>query len=473
MFPAWFFGWIVTMTKQRPGLYVQLKAMRIRPNDSEIIMAAIGLETLTVREMLYDGRAYIWDVNEEGESLLTIALTSGVNTSVAAIGDFLVYYEDLRRKSAYLYFWTPMLLQHDYWSHHKYVFSSELQTEYFGFTQLHVAVLGFDKDGPTPMTTISLTPRHDINEVDHWGRSALYWACAQGDLGNIDSLLRKGADPNLADSEGRTPLHSQADSANIEAVEMLFQSGADPKATNRRGGTPLHDFTFWNTCTTRILALFVRCNANLDAGDGGGWTPLHWAVRHGNIEMISCFHRHGAQLEIKSDMGATPLTYALSRHQYAAFKHLLSIGADTLVESQKGSLLHFAARDADLKTIRHLQQLPLCNMRTDTRDDAGFTALERAERRRDGIFESTDMRVVESEPQPQVTAWFEAFLSLIEDLDPEAHNIPDLIPQHGFSPHANGLDVSENMSTAMTASDDDVGTDEVELEVFFDAVQLL
>lgn len=366
-----------------------------------------------------------------------------------------------------------MLLQHDYWSHHKYLFGSELQIEHFGFTPLHAAVLGFDKDGSTPMTTISLTPRQEINEVDHWGRTALYWACARGDLGNIESLLRKGADPNLADSEGRTPLHSQAESANMEAVEVLFQSGADPKATNRRGGTPLHDFTYWNTCTARILALFVQYNANIDASDGSGWTPLHWAVRHGNIEMISAFHQHGAQLEIKSDMGATPLSYALSRHQYGAFKHLLGMGADPLVKSQKGSLLHFVARDADLETTRHLQQRPLCNMRTDTRDDEGFTALERAERRRDGIFEYTDMRVVESEPQLHVTAWFEAFLSLIEDLDPGGYNMPDLTPQHEVPPHAIGPHGPEDTLSATTASDDDAGTDEGELEVFVDAVQIL
>lgn len=72
MFPAWLLGWIVTVKMQRPGLNVQLKAMKIRPNDSEIFVAADGLEISKVRELLDDGRASILDVNEEGESLLTV-----------------------------------------------------------------------------------------------------------------------------------------------------------------------------------------------------------------------------------------------------------------------------------------------------------------------------------------------------------------------------------------------------------------
>lgn len=365
------------------------------------------------------------------------------------------------------------MLKHDYWSHHKYVFGSELQIEYFGFTALHAAILGFDTDGSSPETAISLTHRHDIDEVDHWGSSALYWACAQGDLGKIESLLRKGADPNLADREGRTPLHSLAKSANAEAVEVLFQSGADPNARNRMGGTPLHDFTYWDTCTSRILAIFVHYNANLDACDGAGWTPLHWAVRHGNIETISNFHRHGAQLEIKSDMGATPLTYALSRHQYGAFQHLLSIGADTLVKSQKGSLLHFVARDAELETIRHLQQLPVRNMNTNTRDDDGFTALERAERRRDGVVEYTDMRAIESRPLLHGTIWFNAFLSWIKDLDHKANDMPDVLPHREFGPRVDGPEEPQDILSAMTASEDAADTDDGDLEVFVDAVDCL
>ena len=193
-------------------------------------------------------------------------------------------------------------------------------------------------------------------------------------------------------------------------------------------------------------------------------------MRHGNIETISNFHRHGAQLEIKSDMGATPLTYALSRHQYGAFQHLFSIGADPLVRSQKGSLLHFVARDADLETIRYLQQLPLRNMNTNTIDDDGFTALERAEKRRDGVVEYTDMLAIESIPLLRTTVCFNAFLSWIKDLDHKANNMTDVLPQYDFGPRVDGPDGPQDIPSAMTASEGAADTDASELEVFVDAV---
>lgn len=294
----------------------------------------------------------------------------------------------------------------------KSVFGRELQLELFGLTKLHAAVLGVDHDAVMAEDTIRMAPRDTIDEVDQTGRSALSWACAQGDLNKVESLLRKGADPNLGDSEGRTPLHHTSYSINERCVEVLLESGAAAGPENRRGGTPLHDITHRNRCTNEILEIFVRFEANIDVTDGNGWTPLHWAVRHGNVETIDALLRHGANLELQSDMGATPLTYALSRHQYHAFKHLLQVGADFTVKSRKGSLLHFVARDGDAETLRYLRQIALAGIDPNERDNDGLTALEHAERRRDGVIEYTDMATYEAPPIPEPLAWFEAFVSV-------------------------------------------------------------
>ena len=47
--------------------------LRIRPNHSEIFSAVVSHDAFKVRELLTDGRASILDVNEEGESLLTVS----------------------------------------------------------------------------------------------------------------------------------------------------------------------------------------------------------------------------------------------------------------------------------------------------------------------------------------------------------------------------------------------------------------
>ena len=72
-----------------------------------------------------------------------------------------------------------------------------------------------------------------------------------------------------------------------------------------------------------------------------------------------------------------------------------------MLNSQHGSLLHFAARDGDTETLRYLRQSALHDIDLDGRDNDGLTALKRAERRRDGAVEWTDMSANEAPPEPK------------------------------------------------------------------------
>lgn len=72
-FPHWFLDRIVAMKSRHPGPDLQLKVLRIRPNDSEIFSAVVHQNTSKVREILAAGDASVLDVNEEGESLLTVS----------------------------------------------------------------------------------------------------------------------------------------------------------------------------------------------------------------------------------------------------------------------------------------------------------------------------------------------------------------------------------------------------------------
>lgn len=197
-----------------------------------------------------------------------------------------------------------------------------------------------------------------------------------------------GADPNMADSEGRTSLLHMAHSANDRCLDELLDHGSNVNVRNRRGGTPLHDFTFTSKCTASYIDKFHFKGADLNARDGGGWAPLNWAVRHGNIEVINRLVQHGADLEIRNNMGITPLLYALVRHQFGAFRYLLDLGCDPTVRTHSGStLLHFSSRDGDTDTLCYLEQRNLKGINPDDRDQDGLTALERAERRRDGVYD--------------------------------------------------------------------------------------
>jgi len=320
-----------------------------------------------------------------------------------------------------MYFWRPTLVDSKFRPKDQLdMFGSELELDNFQFTSLHAAVLGLTPSGTAPEEVICTTPRELVNELDQQGRNALAWACAKGDLRKVEKLLKMGADPNIGDSEGRTPLHHLANkvgSANEPCLDELLNHGADVDVRNRRGGTPLHDFTFSSTCTASSIEKFYLKGANLNAQDGDGWTPVHWAVRHGNIEIIDKLVQHGADLELQSNMGMTSLTYALIRHQFRTFKYLLEFGCDYNVRTQSGStMLHLSARDGDIDTLRYLEQRGLRGIKQDDRDGDGLTALEYAERRRDGVYEWADLVNHEATPDAEPQTWFKAFLALNEKL---------------------------------------------------------
>lgn len=300
------------------------------------------------------------------------------------------------------------------------IFGSELELDLFQFTPLHATVLDLGPDGAAPEQLIGATPRELINELDQLGRNALSWACAKGDLRKIGKLLHMGADPNIADSEGRTSLHHLAHygvSGTERCLDELLDHGANVHVRNRRGGTPLHDFTFSPNCAASCIDKFRLKGADLNAGDGDGWAPLNWAVRHGNIEVIDQLVQHGADLESQSNMGITPLIYALVRHQFGAFRYLLDLGCDHTFRTRSGlTLLHFSARDGDIDTLRYLEQRNLRGIDPDDRDKDGLTALERAERRREGVYDWADLVSHEALPDFEPQTWFDAFLALYQKL---------------------------------------------------------
>ncbi|MFT3742244.1 MAG: ankyrin repeat domain-containing protein [Gammaproteobacteria bacterium] len=67
-------------------------------------------------------------------------------------------------------------------------------------------------------------------------------------------------------------------------------------------------------------------NLNVCLEYTGDWnlTPLHYAARHGNLDMVKKFLAHGAQLEAKDKQGRTPLDLAKEGHKTEVIEYLTS-----------------------------------------------------------------------------------------------------------------------------------------------------
>ena len=79
----------------------------------------------------------------------------------------------------------------------------------------------------TEMSLISFRSGVDVNNVDDNGFTALHWACANGQLGTVEFLIKNGGDVTVAGNQGETPLLLAACYGFIEIVKYLLSIGVD------------------------------------------------------------------------------------------------------------------------------------------------------------------------------------------------------------------------------------------------------
>ncbi|GMF15883.1 unnamed protein product [Phytophthora fragariaefolia] len=58
-----------------------------------------------------------------------------------------------------------------------------------------------------------------------------------------------------------------------------------------------------------------------------GWTPLHWASRVGNLDIVRLLAKYGANLNVQDRWGTTPLMLTVVGESKAAAETLIELGA--------------------------------------------------------------------------------------------------------------------------------------------------
>ena len=76
-----------------------------------------------------------------------------------------------------------------------------------------------------------------------------------------------------------------------------------------------------------LLQRFVEWGAALDAGDYYGYSPLHWAVRSGHVDVVRLLLDRGAALDVRDLEGRTPLDRAAMNGHVDVVRLLLDRGA--------------------------------------------------------------------------------------------------------------------------------------------------
>jgi ankyrin repeat protein len=165
------------------------------------------------------------------------------------------------------------------------------------------------------------------------GATPLMHAGVVGSVESMKLLLDHKADVNAANSAGLTALMMSV--TDIDKVRLLLERGADVNVATKRGRTALM-LAAASDNSAPIVRLLMARGANPKAVDVVKGTALHQAVRGGDVETIRILIDAGLGVSDAYFAGFTPLMGAAFTGSVEAVKVLLSKGANVNAVSDDG-----------------------------------------------------------------------------------------------------------------------------------------
>jgi ankyrin repeat protein len=237
-----------------------------------------------------------------------------------------------------------------------------------GATALHWAAHWDDID------TARLLPgaRADVHAANDHGVTPLALACENGSGAMVELLLEAGAKPNAAVSSGETALMTAARTGSLTAVRALLTRGASVNTSEPSHGQTALMWAVANRHAHVVRAL-VDGGADVHArarsrvrmvhtgsrfGDRGadkgafrmelgGFTPLLFAARQGDVDSATPLLAGGASLNDTAPNGASALAIAALSGRGAFALFLLDKGADPNLAGAGYAPLHAAVLRSD------------------------------------------------------------------------------------------------------------------------------
>ena len=146
-----------------------------------------------------------------------------------------------------------------------------------------------------------LKQRVDVNASQPDGATALHWAVYWDAVDAVDRLIRAGARVNASNELGATPLWIASSEGRAQMAERLLQAGADPNAALSTGETPLMSAS--RAGSAQAVKLLVAHGAKVNAREQGrGQTALMWAVAEQHADIVQALVEAGAEVDARSNV---------------------------------------------------------------------------------------------------------------------------------------------------------------------------
>ncbi|XP_069961040.1 26S proteasome non-ATPase regulatory subunit 10-like [Cherax quadricarinatus] len=188
------------------------------------------------------------------------------------------------------------------------------------------------------------------------GKSALHIAAAVGHIDCVKILLA-ATDPNCQDDDGWTPLHCAASRNHSGVLQVLLNdSRCDPSLPSKvTGRTALHIAVVkgYDDCVKMLL----DAGADVNCQDDAGQTPLYYAVRKNNIDIVQMLLNNS-----RCDPRNKDLTIAAEEGNVDIVKTLLHAGADPNFSEYNGwTPLHCALKNNHAGVVQVLLNDSRCD----------------------------------------------------------------------------------------------------------------
>lgn len=148
--------------------------------------------------------------------------------------------------------------------------------------------------GRVPLGLADDVDEPDLNQVGVRGRTPLMVAAAEGNVGAVDALVRKGASVGATGDRSMSALHEASANGHTSVVGHLLNLGADVNAFTIDGVTPLMCAAAWGHLDAAKLLL--ENGANAGSVDRSGATAVDIAREKGEdfvADLIDTYQPRG------------------------------------------------------------------------------------------------------------------------------------------------------------------------------------
>lgn len=175
-------------------------------------------------------------------------------------------------------------------------------------------------------------------------------AIQRDDPSSLQTLLRRGFDPNTVNAKGQSGLFLALRDPSPQVVEVLLNA---PKI-NVESRTPQDESPLMMASMRGELKLATALIAKDADVNKTGWTPLHYAAsstQGEQLAVVKLLLENSAYIDAASPNGSTPLMMAAMYGNTATLKLLLDEGADPTLKNQLGLTAVDFAQRADRKEM--------------------------------------------------------------------------------------------------------------------------